>query len=164
MNPATPGPLTVLLVPPAGDAALLADECGGRVPTMYLDTVAGAQRPCPVCGSPTRWWSAPTEQYDSCYICTADPGHAFPQSAVTVMGWRMGSHRDAPRALLLVHEGTPVAMGCDRAVRWVNAGERARLQVQLDYDDPAYIQVILHEAVKLGACVVLLRDGREVGS
>lgn len=159
MSPATPGPLTVILMPPDGDTALLADECGGRVPTMYLDTVAGAQRPCPVCGSPTRWWSAPTEQYDSCYICTADPGHAFPQSAVTVMGWRMGSHRDAPRALVLVHEGAPVAMGIDRAGR-VSGYGTPDSRAPLDFVTEWVRQV----AAKLGARVVLLRDGREVGS
>ena len=137
MNPPTPGPLTVLLL--SDDPALLADEAGGRVPQ-----VEGR-----ACNDESHglWWAFDIrDEPPICEVCSAHKR------------WESG------RALVLIHEGTPVAMGCDRAVRWVNAGERARLQVQLDYDDPAYIQVILHEAVKLGACVVLLRDGREVGS
>ena len=128
MNPATPG-LTVLLIPPDGDAALLAPEwCGGRVPEMHRDVLA-----------PPGWSPQPAPAW---HIEGVSPTYE--------------------RALVLVLDGAPVAMGCDRAVRWVNAGERAQLRTQTDYDDPAYIRVILHEAAKLGARVVLLRDGREV--
>lgn len=119
MNPPTPGPLTVLLVPPEGDTALLADECGGgRVPTAWLHR-------------------------DGRWLFRSEGG-------VLV---------DGPHALVLVHEGTPVAMGCDRLARSMNV---------LPYG--AYTEAWAHTMGRAyagehpGARVVLLRDGWEVPS
>jgi len=82
MNPATPGPLTILLVPPPGDTALLADEAGGKVPKLT--------------------WCY-SEYTDRDFWARPGPGARPHEGAQAAVG------------LLLVSNGAPVAMGCDRA-------------------------------------------------
>lgn len=126
MNPATPGPLTVLLIPPTGDTALLADEAGGgRAPEMHRDVLA-----------PPGWSPRPAPDW---HIEGVSPTY--------------------DRALVLVHEGAPTWMGIDRAGRVSGHGtpdSRAPLDLVIEWARQV--------AAKLGARVVLLRDGREVGS
>ena len=129
MNPATPGPLTVLLVPPAGDAALLADEAGcGRVPMALPSALPGT-------------WFAPS-RID-------------------------GDISDLPgRALLLVHEGAPVRLGLFRAWDMADDLSSDNLGAALTME-PAeiaeWVAALLRNNEPIGR-VVLLRDGREVGS
>jgi hypothetical protein len=144
MNPATPGPLTILLVPPPGDTALLADEAGGVVPQTQgyacNDEAHGL------------WWAL-SERSDApiCEVCSAHKR------------WQEG------RALVLVLDGAPVAMGCDRAARWVHAkagGHSPTIgpKVEQEWTAESARMVADYAGLFRGARVVLLRDGREVQS
>ncbi len=87
---------TLLLVPPDGDTALLADEAGGgRVPWARREHVSGGVH---------RWVvGAPKDDLTRmCLLTTC--------------------------ALLIVHNGAPVAMGCDRAARAIGALTVARVR------------------------------------
>ncbi|MEK0430867.1 MAG: hypothetical protein RL139_671 [Gemmatimonadota bacterium] len=152
------------MLSPSDLAAILADEAGGgRVPVMHYDRISGAiSAPCPVCGAPTRWFRPPTDQMDPCYICTADSGHAFEDAAVAPMGWQAGWQRGPygplPLALLLVHNGAPVAMGCDRAARRSDQPLR-QAHLLTDAEDVARVYARRNPGARV---VVLSADGREV--
>jgi len=89
---------TLLLVPPSGDTTLLADEAGGgRVPTMWERPARvgyGGHGKRPAIDMPARW--------------------CLPNS---LSGQPWGVRVSVRRALLLVYNGAPVAMGIDRAYR-----------------------------------------------
>ena len=173
MNPATPGPLTVLLVPPDGDTALLADEAGcGRVPMALPSALPGT-------------WFAPSRIDGD---ISGLPGRAL-----------LLVHEGAPvlmschRVLDLVAVGEP---GTDRMgfpkplVAFVNGGfgltfaREGRLMwnardvfgttttlttptpIPATDDGPPFVLALaaIYVSQHPGARVVLLRDGREVGS
>jgi hypothetical protein len=139
MNPATPAPLTVLLIPPPGDTALLADEAGGgRVP-----------------------WARQTWRED----------YGSPDGGTWSEEWTIGdadtSHEPAPHTgLILVLDGAPVAMGCDRAARWHRRSQPFAARhphIPLVWT-VAYARDVEDYCRSAGCRVVLLRDGREVES
>ena len=119
--------LTVLLIAPPGDTTLLADEAGGTMPTAYRHE-----------GGP--WFL--THAGAMAWHLTKDPRNIFVQP----------EHR----ALVLVLDGAPVAMGCDRAARWSNHPLIARL------DEETALMIARLCARNRDARVVLLRGGREV--
>jgi len=77
----------LLLFVPVDPALLAPGPWGGIPPRAWYGRETVASKPCPVCGAKVRWSPAPTEQTDSCYVCSADCRHAFPQEAVYERRW-----------------------------------------------------------------------------
>lgn len=134
-------PLTVLLVPPAGDTALLAEECGGRVPTLTL------------CNADERTPNVPGAWH------VASPGcreHPRVRALVLV--------RDGVRAPLGIFRAWYYAdaiIGADP-----DPGGAEGLSIAMHDDLPAVVEwaaSLRRNDAPLGR-VVLLRDGREVES
>jgi len=121
-----PDPVTLLLVvPPDDPLGLLApSRGGGMAPTAYLAHRAGTPtKPCPVCGSATRWSS--DGDGDGDYLCAAEWRHEFRQADVLIPVWHIGRYRDHPRALVLAVEGEPDHDGMGRLVRALVAALRS---------------------------------------
>ncbi len=112
---------TLLLVPPPGDTALLADEAGrGRVPMRWQEADYYPD-------GRARWHNG-----------RGDPGDTT--------------------ALLLVHNGAPVATACDRAARVSDHPMIVRLDVETALMiAKAYVRT--HPGAKV---VALSADGQEV--
>lgn len=154
----------ILLVPAVLDPhkLLAAGVCGARPPVAHLDHVAGKPpRPCPVCNSPLRWFSAPTDQTDSKFICAADWSHKFRQVDVLIPEWQDGAGYGAPypHALVLAWEGQPAPEGVFRAWdRWGPDEDREFAATDLTTYD------VLGEALdSLRGCEWLARACERIG-
>ncbi len=148
-------PHTMLIVPPPGSDLLADEPGGGRVPAMTPIR-------CQVHGYAMRLPARGDHPGSALgYLCPACWLEKLESDA-----W--GDIRFEPPALLLVWEGKPVPMGCDRAMRWCRA-HPDREKPGIYYPQPrAFWTVALARDVAdfarlLGCRIVALGDdGREV--
>lgn len=160
--------VAVLVVPAVGDPGRLTAQgvCGHRSPIVWR---APTEPHCAACGSPARWSPAPTDQTDSCWVCSIDWRH----DGIVFRSWSSWSCTLSPlvpqveSALPLWWDGALVPEGWDRLRRALPGMEDSPSD-PTQHGGPAYIERMIEVydgdgPARVGRVVRLARvDGRLV--